>query len=57
MPYIESVLPHLKYKVGAPYFIYHICFNNKLLVNTPDLVKKIMDGIVSAIEIYSIDDY
>lgn len=57
MQYIKLVLPHLKYRVGVPQFIYNICFNNKILVNSEDLVRTIVEAIVAACGEFSIDDY
>ncbi len=57
MKYIDYVLPHLKFRVGAPHFVYHLCFNNKLLVDDEELVKKIISAIISALEQFGINDY
>jgi hypothetical protein len=57
MPYIRLVLPHLKYRVGAAQFIYNICYNNKILVNSEDLVKEIIEAIIEACGKFSIEDY
>lgn len=54
---IKWVLPHLKYKVGAPQFIYNICFNNKILVNNEPLVRDIAEAIIAACGEFTIDDY
>lgn len=39
MQYIRLVLPHLEYRVGTPQFIYHVCYNNKLLINDEPFVR------------------
>lgn len=57
MQYIRLVLPHLQYRVGAAQFIYNICFNNKILVNSEDIVKEIVEAIITACGNFSIDDY
>jgi hypothetical protein len=31
--YVHYVLPHLRNKVGASFFIYVVCYNNKTLIS------------------------
>lgn len=48
MNYIPYILPHLNKRVGAASFLYEVCINNKLLVNSEERVKMIIDGALNA---------
>lgn len=48
MEYIVDVLPHLKKRVGAANFLYHVTLNNKNLIANTGLVAKIIDGALEA---------
>lgn len=57
MQYIRLVLPHLEYRVGTPQFIYHVCYNNKLLINDEPFVREIVEAIIKACHKFPINDY
>lgn len=44
MEFVPYILPHLKRRVGAANFLYHVSFDNKLLISNTSLVKLIIDG-------------
>jgi hypothetical protein len=48
MNYIPYILPHLNKRVGAASFLYEVCINNKILVNSEELVVSIIDGALNA---------
>ena len=48
MEYIPDILPHLKYRVGAANFLYHVSLNNKMLVSHTGMVRRIIDGALEA---------
>ena len=37
--YVPYVLKYLRKRVGAAYFIYVVCYNNKTLISNEELVK------------------
>jgi len=48
MNYIPYILPHLNKRVGAASFLYEVCINNKILVNSEELVNSIIDGALNS---------
>ena len=48
MEYVPYILPHLKRRVGAANFLYHVCLNNKMLISNTALVRQIIDGALEA---------
>lgn len=48
MEYVPFILPHLKRRVGAANFLYHVCLNNKMLISNTALVRQIIDGALEA---------
>lgn len=48
MEYVLDVIPHLKRRVGAANFLYHVTLNNKNLIANTGLVGKIIDGALEA---------
>jgi hypothetical protein len=48
MEYVLDVIPHLKRRVGAANFLYHVTLNNKNLIANTGLVAKIIDGALEA---------
>ena len=45
---LPLLLPHLKRRVGAANFLYHVCLNNKMLIADTALVRIIIDGALEA---------
>lgn len=48
MEFILDAIPHLKKRVGAANFLYHVTLNNKNLIANTGLVAKIIDGALEA---------
>ncbi len=48
MVYVPIILPHLKRRVGASNFLYHVSLNNKMLISNNRLVKQIINGALEA---------
>lgn len=46
--YVPDVLPHLANKVGASYFLYIVCYNNKILISNEELVNLIIESALNA---------
>lgn len=46
--YVPYILPHLSKKVGASYFMYVVCYNNKILISDEDIVAKIIESSLEA---------
>lgn len=44
MGYVPLILPHLKRRVGAANFLYHVTLNNKMLISNYGMVRQIIDG-------------
>lgn len=41
-------MPHLNKRVGAASFLYEVCINNKILVNSEEVVNSIIEGALNS---------
>jgi len=48
MKYIPDIMPHLNKRVGAASFLYEVCINNKILVNSEEVVNSIIEGALNS---------
>jgi hypothetical protein len=48
MNYIPYIMPHLNKRVGAASFLYEVCINNKILVNSEQIVNSIIEGALNS---------